>query len=76
VLASLLSDAQLESLYRFDHVQLAEVVRVCASCRMLSEAGRQLFAVSRAQRASHNDADRLHKYLVRLGLSWAQIAER
>jgi sigma54-dependent transcription regulator len=41
----------------------------------LSEAGISLFAVSRLQRTSSNDADRLRKYLTRLDLSWQQLQD-
>ncbi|RDZ26735.1 RNA repair transcriptional activator RtcR [Lysobacter silvisoli] len=58
---------------RFDRVQLEEVVRVCARARSLSQAGRELFAYTRSQRASTNDADRLRKYLARFGLDWEQV---
>ncbi len=54
----------------FDRVQLAEVLRVCRASRSLSEAGRALFASSRAKKSSTNDADRLRKYLARFGLAW------
>ena len=64
---ALLGDTALD---RFDRVQLAEVLRVCRASSSLSEAGRALFAVSRAQRTSVNDADRLRKYLARFGLDW------
>ncbi|MEM6489597.1 MAG: sigma 54-dependent transcriptional regulator, partial [Pseudomonadota bacterium] len=60
----------------FDRAQLAAVLRVCARSATLSEAGRTLFAASRAQKTSRNDADRLRKYLDRFGLSWADIAGR
>jgi len=63
----------LERLDRFDRAQLEEVVRVCAKAKSLSAAGRELFAVSRGQRASTNDADRLRKYLARFGLDWKQV---
>jgi len=63
------------ALDRFDRVQLEEVVRVCGRAKSLSEAGRQLFAVSRAQRSSTNDADRLRKYLAKFGLDWAAVKE-
>jgi transcriptional regulatory protein RtcR len=66
--------AKVDSIDPFDRVQLAEVVRVCRRARSLSEAGRELFAVSRTQKASSNDADRLRKYLARFGLSYAQLA--
>ncbi|MGD9917402.1 MAG: RNA repair transcriptional activator RtcR [Paenirhodobacter sp.] len=75
--AGLLADllgAQAEEVDPFDRVQLAEVIRVCRSAPSLSAAGRQLFAVSRAQRSSVNDADRLRKYLQRFGLDWAAVA--
>jgi len=58
---------------RFDRAQLAEVLAVCRQARSLSDAGRALFAQSRAQKKSVNDADRLRKYLARFGLDWAEI---
>jgi transcriptional regulatory protein RtcR len=57
----------------FDRAQLLVVLRTCAGARSLSEAGRQLFAVSRARKASHNDADRLRKYLARFNLAFEGI---
>ncbi|WP_304951782.1 hypothetical protein [Xanthomonas sp. LMG 9002] len=63
------------ALDRFDRVQLEDVARVCATAKSLSQAGRELFAVSRTQRASTNDADRLRKYLARFGLDWEQVRE-
>ncbi|UXI67833.1 RNA repair transcriptional activator RtcR [Tahibacter amnicola] len=58
---------------RFDAVQLRDVIDVCRRSRTLSEAGRELFAASRRQRTSTNDADRLRKYLARFGLSWESV---
>ena len=55
---------------RFDLVQLEDVLAVCAASRTLSEAGRRLFAVSRARRRTINDADRLRKYLAKFDLTW------
>jgi transcriptional regulatory protein RtcR len=57
----------------FDLAQLAEVLRVCARSRSLSEAGRHLFAVSRLTKKKVNDADRLRKYLARFDLNWSDI---
>ena len=65
--------ARASTLDRFDHVQLAEVIRVCRASRTLSEAGRTLFAVSRGERKKQNDADRLQKYLARFKLTWEII---
>lgn len=58
---------------RFDAVQLADVLAVCRASRSLSEAGRALFAASRASRSSVNDADRLRKYLARFRLNWDRV---
>ena len=60
----------------FDRYQLEKVIEVCRKSRTLSEAGRYLFAVSRAQKQRANDADRLKKYLAKFDLSWEQIKER
>jgi transcriptional regulatory protein RtcR len=69
-LEALLTPRQLEELDRFDRVQLADVVSVCRASKSLSDAGRKLFAASRARKQSPNDADRLRKYLARFELSW------
>lgn len=63
----------LDGIDRFDRVQLSEVLRVCASARSASDAGRVLFQASREKRSSANDTDRLRKYLKRFGLEFAQI---
>ena len=57
----------------FDRRQLETVLEVCQRSASLSEAGRELFAVSRQKKANPNDADRLRKYLARFGLSWESI---
>ncbi len=72
-LAEVLSAAELAALDRFDRVQLADVVAVCRRARSLSDAGRELFAVSRARKNSTNDADRLRKYLARFGLDFERV---
>lgn len=58
----------------FDVPQLANVIRICKRSQSLSDAGRTLFAASRAEKKSKNDADRLRKYLARFGLDWAQVS--
>jgi transcriptional regulatory protein RtcR len=73
-LRGLLGDA-VDEIDLFDRLQLAQVIEVCRRCRSVSEAGRQLFAASRAKRASTNDADRLRKYLARFGLAWDAVAD-
>ena len=63
------------SLDPFDRVQLAHVVAVCRASPSLSAAGRTLFASSRQQRTTTNDADRLRKYLGKFGLDWTGVAQ-
>lgn len=70
-LVRLLGNERLAEVDPFDRVQLEYVVSVCRQCASMSEAGRQLFAASRQQRSSTNDADRLRKYLAKFGLDWA-----
>lgn len=69
LLASVLGKA-IDEMDTFDQVQLAHVIRVCRTSSTISEAGRTLFARSRAVRTSRNDADRLRKYLAKHGLGW------
>lgn len=72
-LSEILSAEKLGEIDPFDRVQLAHVIAVCRRSKSLSEAGRELFAVSRQKRAVTNDADRLKKYLVKWGLSFATV---
>ena len=73
LIARYLGRARLDEIDRFDRVQLAEVLRVCAAARSLSDAGRLLFAASRQRKSSSNDADRLRKYLQRYDLGWTDL---
>lgn len=61
---------------RFDLVQLEDVLAVCEDHSTLSAAGRVLFAQSRKQKATSNDADRLRKYLARFGLTWSDVGSK
>lgn len=65
-----LGEERAAALDRFDRVQLEDVLAVCRTSRSLAEAGRVLFAASRARKASSNDGDRLRKYLARFELSF------
>ncbi|HZH14450.1 MAG TPA: RNA repair transcriptional activator RtcR [Archangium sp.] len=76
LVVEVLGEERAEALDRFDRAQLGEVLVVCRQARSLSDAGRALFAQSRAQKKSVNDADRLRKYLTRFELSWADVAGR
>jgi transcriptional regulatory protein RtcR len=76
LLEGLVASDKLAELDRFDRVQLAEVLRVCASSRSLSDAGRALFSASRRRRTTTNDADRLRKYLARFDLTWPDVQGR
>ncbi len=57
----------------FDRVQLGYVAAVCKRSKSLSDAGREIFAVSRNKRAVTNDADRLKKYLGKFGLTFGDL---
>ncbi|QWQ17411.2 RNA repair transcriptional activator RtcR [Providencia rettgeri] len=61
---------QIGEIDLFDQQQLATVLEVCRRSSTLSEAGRELFAVSRQHKKQPNDADRLRKYLAKFGLDW------
>lgn len=60
----------------FDKVQLSAVLKTCGESQSASAAGRVLFAQSRQEKKSANDADRLIKYLARFGLSFDEVRER
>jgi transcriptional regulatory protein RtcR len=75
LLRRFLEPQQIAALDRFDRVQLADVLRVCQEARSLSAAGRILFAASRERRRSHNDADRLRKYLQKFAITWTDLQD-
>lgn len=60
----------------FDKAQLSAVLKTCGESQSASAAGRVLFAQSRQEKKSANDADRLIKYLSRFGLSFDEARER
>ncbi|MEM9063738.1 MAG: RNA repair transcriptional activator RtcR [Pseudomonadota bacterium] len=73
-LARTLLGTAVDDIDLFDLAQLAAVIRVCRTSNTLSEAGRTLFAASRARKTSSNDADRLRKYLDRYTLTWSDAS--
>jgi len=75
-LASILGSERAAALDRFDRVQLADVVVVCRTAASLSAAGRVLFASSRQDKRTPNDADRLRKYLARFDLTFDDLRTR
>ena len=68
-----LGPVRMYELDLFDRAQLETVLEVCRRSPSLSQAGRELFAVSRTRKSSQNDAARLSKYLARFGLRWADV---
>ena len=70
---AVLSPEARASIDPFDLVQLDYVLGICKESKTLSDAGRKLFAISRASKAKMNDADRLKKYLARFDLTWDQV---
>ncbi len=75
LLMSVLSDKTRERLDLFDQAQLAFVVQVFRESATLSDAGRKLFAATRENRKTANDADRLRKYLARFDLDWQNVRQ-
>ena len=75
-LAAILGEDFAERYDRFDLAQLREVVAVCRESRTAAEAGKKLFAVSRAAKKTANDTDRLAKYLARFGLTFKALAAK
>jgi len=73
VVVEVLGTVGAERIDHFDRVQLAEVISICRASRTISEAGRTLFAVTRLERKTTNDADRLQKYLARFALTWDRL---
>jgi transcriptional regulatory protein RtcR len=61
---------------RFDAVQLATVLQACREHTTASSASRALFAMSRLEKKSNNDADRLTKYLTRFGIRFEDVKLR
>lgn len=75
VLEEILSTEQLVQIDEFDRLQLEGVINICRQSKSLADAGRRLFAVSRAERQSTNDSDRVKKYLAKFGLSWNDVSK-
>ena len=46
----------------------------CRESRTAAEAGKKLFAVSRREKKTSNDTDRLAKYLAKFGLSFRALS--
>ncbi|BDS05502.1 Fis family transcriptional regulator [Oceaniferula spumae] len=72
-LREVLKPQVMQSLDPFDAVQLSYTVDVCRRSKNISEAGRKLFAVSREQKKTSNDSDRLRKYLAKFELQFSDL---
>jgi transcriptional regulatory protein RtcR len=64
---------QADALDYFDQLQLQAVITVCRKHSAISDAGRELFNITRTQRSTINDADRLRKYLMKFDLTWDAV---
>lgn len=73
ILLSVMDQTHLSLIDPFDRPSLANTIIVCRQSESLSDAGRKLFAVSRQNRKTQNDSDRLKKYLAKYALSWADF---
>lgn len=57
----------------FDLAQLSFSIGVCLHSSSMAEAARKLFSVSRKEKRSSNDTDRLSKYLSKFGLKFKDL---
>ena len=73
VLLSVMNQTQLNRIDPFDRPSLANAIQICRHSDNLSDAGRKLFSVSRENRKTKNDTDRLKKYLAKYDVRWADI---
>jgi transcriptional regulatory protein RtcR len=73
IIEEVLGAESAANLDRFDAAQLATVLHSCRQHATASAAGRALFAISRLEKKSSNDADRLSKYLARFSLRFEDI---
>jgi transcriptional regulatory protein RtcR len=73
IIVELLGAEVADRLDRFDTAQLATVLHTCREHPTASAAGRALFANSRLEKKSSNDADRLTKYLARFDLRFEDL---
>lgn len=73
LLERLIGPKRLSGMDRVERVLMREVVEVCRKSRSISEAGRVLYAATRARKTTVNDADRLRKYFARYGLKWHEL---
>ena len=74
-LDQILSAEQIAQIDEFDRIQLEGVIEICRKSKSMADAGRRLFSVSREQRQSSNDSDRVKKYLAKFGLSWNDVSK-
>jgi transcriptional regulatory protein RtcR len=72
-LMKILSAEQVAQIDEFDRIQLQGVIEVCQKSKSMADAGRRLFSVSREQRQTTNDSDRVKKYLAKFALSWDDV---
>ncbi|MDP9835566.1 transcriptional regulatory protein RtcR [Neorhizobium huautlense] len=73
LLINMLGAERAAALDLFEVAQLATVLKTCRDHATASAAGRALFAHSRLEKKSSNDADRLSKYLARFELKFEDI---
>ena len=74
-LSAILTHQKIAEIDEFDRIQLEGVIEICRKSKSMADAGRRLFAVSRAERQSTNDSDRVKKYLAKFGLTWNVISQ-
>ena len=73
ILSDYLLADEIAEIDLFDQLQLNNVIKVCRESRSMADAGRRLFAVSRASKSSNNDSHRVSQYLAKFGLNFGEL---
>jgi transcriptional regulatory protein RtcR len=74
VLNEHLSQIEINEIDLFEQAQLAQVIQICKSSKTIADAGRKLFNISRKNKTSQNDSNRLKVYLQKFNLKFTDIA--
>ncbi len=74
-LASRILGDKVETHDLFEIVQLEAVLQAIAETDNMAQAGRKLYAISRAERGNPNDSDRVRKFLARWDLDYVRVRQ-
>ena len=73
VLDAVLGEEKRKSFDLYDQITLAGIIDVCRQSRSMAEAGRKLFSVSRLEKKSVNDSNRVKQLLEKYGVAFTEL---